>query len=127
MRISDWSSDVCSSDLVILKELETQFGGSAEAARNTLGGALDALSNAFGDLLEGDGSATGVTKAINDLTDTLNDPAVKAGFAAIVSGALSIIGVLADAGAAVGGFANIVQQRLTDDAGKSIKIGRAHV
>lgn len=105
---------------VILKELETQFGGSAEAARNTLGGALEGLSNAFGDLLEGDGSATGVTKAINDLTDTLNNPAVKAGFAAMVSGSLSVIGVLADAGAAVGGFSEILKQRFTDDAEKSV-------
>jgi hypothetical protein len=37
---------------VILKELEHQFGGSAAAARDTLGGALEGLKNAFGDLFE---------------------------------------------------------------------------
>lgn len=40
---------------VILSELETQFGGSARAARDTFGGAITALHNAFGDLLEGSG------------------------------------------------------------------------
>lgn len=38
--------------VVILKELEHQFGGSAAAARGTLGGALKGLSNDFGDLFE---------------------------------------------------------------------------
>ncbi len=37
---------------LILKELEIQFGGSAAAARNTLGGALTGLKNQFGELFE---------------------------------------------------------------------------
>ena len=37
---------------IILKELETQFGGAAKAARNTFGGAMKAVGNAFGDFLE---------------------------------------------------------------------------
>jgi dsDNA-binding SOS-regulon protein len=37
---------------IILKELESQFGGAAEAARDTFGGAAQAATNAFGDLLE---------------------------------------------------------------------------
>jgi len=37
---------------VILTELNTQFGGSAKAARDTLGGAIQALSNNFNDLFE---------------------------------------------------------------------------
>lgn len=37
---------------MILKELETQFGGSAAAARHTLGGAIEALKNNFGNLFE---------------------------------------------------------------------------
>jgi len=79
---------------LILAELETQFGGSAEAARNTLGGALKSLQNAFGDLLEGDSGGAGVndtTAAINDLTKTLSDPQIKAAFAAITSGILGIL------------------------------------
>lgn len=37
---------------IVLAELESQFGGSAEAARNTLGGALQNLKNQWGDLME---------------------------------------------------------------------------
>lgn len=37
---------------LILRELESQYGGAAEAARNTLGGALNALKSEFGDLQE---------------------------------------------------------------------------
>lgn len=55
---------------IILKELETQFGGSASAARNTLGGALAALKNVIGDLFEFDVDQTsGIVGAINALTE----------------------------------------------------------
>jgi hypothetical protein len=55
---------------VILKELETQFGGSAAAARNTLGGAIAALKNVIGDLFEFDVDQTsGIVGAINALTE----------------------------------------------------------
>jgi hypothetical protein len=51
---------------LILKELETQFGGSAEAAGKTLGGAIARLKNAFGDLFEVSTSASeGVVGAID--------------------------------------------------------------
>src|SRR3546814_3930711 len=50
MRISDWSSDVCSSDLALLSSLASQYGGTprGEDAAD-LGGvelALDALVTA---------------------------------------------------------------------------------
>ena len=41
----------------ILRELQTEFGGSAEAARNTFGGALKSLSNTLNDLEETFGGA----------------------------------------------------------------------
>lgn len=37
---------------LLMKELQTEFGGSAEAAGVTFAGRLDQLKNAFGDLLE---------------------------------------------------------------------------
>lgn len=58
---------------VILKELETQFGGSAEAARNTLGGALTALGNAIGDTMEaGTGATEPLRLAIEAVTRNLD-------------------------------------------------------
>jgi len=41
--------DVVSAQKIILGELETQFGGVAKAAGQTMGGALDQMSNAVGD------------------------------------------------------------------------------
>jgi len=53
---------------LILKELEVQFGGSAKAARETLGGALSGLKNAFGDLFEvSQDSTRGIVRALNGL------------------------------------------------------------
>jgi hypothetical protein len=66
---------------LILKELQVEFGGSARAARNTLGGALDALGNAWGDLFELSGKSTeGIVGNVNDLTDNLTSQDTKAAF-----------------------------------------------
>lgn len=68
---------------IILKELETQFGGSAAAARDTLGGALAALNNAFGDLFEVSSSGMRpVIDGINSLANSLG--MVRDAFGAVV-------------------------------------------
>ena len=46
------TGEMAQAQALILEELQTQFGGSAVAARDTMGGALAALSNKFGDLFE---------------------------------------------------------------------------
>jgi hypothetical protein len=57
---------------LILAELEKQYGGSAAAARDTLGGALAALKNAWGDLFEVSGTASqGTVDGINRITTSL--------------------------------------------------------
>ena len=43
------TGDIASAQKIILGELETQFGGVAKAAGQTLGGSLDQMSNAVGD------------------------------------------------------------------------------
>ncbi len=69
------SNDMLAAQTIILKELETQFGGSAKAARGTLGGAIEALSNTWNDLFEiaGGGSET-LRKSIETLITKLEDP-----------------------------------------------------
>ena len=63
---------------IVLDGLATATAGAARAARDTLGGALTSLQNTLNDLLENDSSSLpGLTKAINDLNDSLADPAVK--------------------------------------------------
>jgi tetratricopeptide (TPR) repeat protein len=83
---------------IILRELEKRFGGAASAARNTLGGALTALNNAFGDLFEATAKGTeGATKAVNDLTAALQDKQTVEGLQAIAGLLLTIIGRAAQA------------------------------
>jgi hypothetical protein len=63
---------IAEAQTVILKELETQFGGSAEAAANTFGGAISRLNNELGNLLTLSSNNSNVAVSfINLLTDAL--------------------------------------------------------
>lgn len=72
------ANNIIGAQKIILQELETQFGGSAEAARATLGGAITALQNAFGNLFEvaGPGSEN-LRLAIEELVTAMDNPAFK--------------------------------------------------
>lgn len=64
--------NTAAAQVIILKELETQFGGSAAAARDTLGGALTAVKNAFGDALEAGGQFSGgLTSMLNAVAEAI--------------------------------------------------------
>jgi hypothetical protein len=69
------TNDIAGAQAIILAELDKQFGGSAAAARDTLGGAFSALGNAFGDLFEvsKDGSKA-LRAAVEGLLETISDP-----------------------------------------------------
>lgn len=56
---------------LILKELQTEFGGSAEAAGDTFGGALVRLQNTFGDLMETIGGS--IAESLDPFIGTLMD------------------------------------------------------
>ncbi|SHJ24096.1 Prophage tail length tape measure protein [Malonomonas rubra DSM 5091] len=73
--------DVAGAQRVILAELETQFGGAARAARETLGGAIVGAQNAMGDLAENigmvfspavDQAASSVEELVNALNRLIN-------------------------------------------------------
>lgn len=94
------TGNVAGAQRIILRELETQFGGSAAAARDTLGGALTNLRETFDELLEGRGDGNGVRgarDAIEQLADTLGSSETKAAFDSIVSGIASTTSALAAA------------------------------
>lgn len=74
---------------IILQELEKRYGGAAEAARNTFGGALAGLKNAFDDLLEVKGGLPGSIDAINEFSAILQDPATKSAVDALTSGIIT--------------------------------------
>lgn len=100
--------DTASAQRIILKRLETQFGGAAAAAANTLGGSLTQLRHAFDDLFEAKTGVGTLTASIRELTKLLKDPATAAAFQTlsglIVKGLTNIIDTLAVLGKAVTWF-----------------------
>lgn len=70
--------DVQGAQKIILGELQTEFGGLAVAAGQTLSGKLDILKNKFGDIQEKIGGAMlpGLTKLGEALIKTLDNPIV---------------------------------------------------
>jgi len=133
------TSDVAGAQAVILAELTKQFGGSAEAARDTLGGALAALGNAWGDLFEIAGPASEKLRAsIENLIGTVTDPkfvqalqnigallfGIAGGALEVVAGLGLLVGSISGAVSAVSGFvrdvmglttANEIAQRVIDN------------
>ena len=74
------ANDTIGAQTIILAELDRQFGGSAVAARDTLGGALASLRNAWGDVFElGGPAAESLRATINGLIVTITDPAFVTG------------------------------------------------
>lgn len=93
IKVLQESGNLIGAQRIILKELETQFGGSAAAARDTLGGALAHLSNKFGDLFEVTRSQSGGAIAAIDLLANNLDKLVEAGkLVAVVFGARMLAG-----------------------------------
>jgi hypothetical protein len=97
------TNQAAKAQALILGELERRFGGSAAAARNTLGGALTGLKNAFGDLFEGTRESTsGIVTSINSLSATLSDPRIKEGIDTLITGFTSLVEILIRAVALIG-------------------------
>ncbi len=72
------TGDAAQAQKLILNQLEAQIGGTARAVRDTFGGALQGLNNAFGNLLEADGKSLPSAKnAVEELTAVLEDPLTK--------------------------------------------------
>lgn len=73
---------IAEAQSIVIEALESSYGGAAAAARNTLGGAMQALQNQISDLMTGgDGSVDGLTGSINGLTDTLASAETRQAFA----------------------------------------------
>lgn len=69
------TNNIVGAQKEILKELNTEFGNSARMARGTLGGALSALQQAFGDLFELNGPPSErLRTAIEGIIEKLQSP-----------------------------------------------------
>lgn len=103
---------------LILDQLKVSFGGTAEAAANTLGGALAQLKNAAGDLLEGDGgNLNDATASVKELTHTLQDPALKEGFNTLISGMVRVVSWSAKALSGVSGLTKYLAESIARSQG----------
>jgi hypothetical protein len=67
------TGEVAKAQKIILSELETQFGGTAKAAGETMAGSLDQMSNAAGDAAESIGKLLEgpITDFANKMTEVL--------------------------------------------------------
>ena len=122
-------NDVLGAQKVMLRELNTEFGGSAQAAGHTLAGALAILKNNFDDLKEKVGGA--VIPIFSNLIQMINTtilPAIEHFFGALsknamVKSALKDIGdVLFQVGEVLkplGGLADIFTGKIKDVTGKA--------
>lgn len=91
---------------VLLDGLEKRFSGAARAARDTFGGALTAVQNAFGDLLEAKGGLNEATSALNEFADLLQDPDTVAAANTLAS---AIVTAFSKATEAITGTVNVVK------------------
>lgn len=98
------TGDRSKAQAIILAELKQRFDGAAAAARDTFGGALKGVENAFDDLLEAKSGLPGATHALNDLSATLSSPEVKQGFDALILGLTKVIELAAKGTSAVASF-----------------------
>lgn len=67
----DKTNNLASAQAVILKELETQFGGLARSVKNTAVGSFTALGNSFGDMLEQIGNE--ISPFLESLSNSLEE------------------------------------------------------
>lgn len=82
------SGDMEGAQAVILKELQTEFGGAAKAAGDTFAGKLTILQNQFGNIQESIGGALlpMLTNLATTFSEKLADPAVQTWIANVTQG-----------------------------------------
>lgn len=113
------TGDTAGAQKIILAELEGQMGTAAEAARDTLGGALQALKNSFDNLFEGDTATPGMEgfrEAVEQMNTAINDPGVKEGLNTIITGLAN----LATAAVKAASWVAASTKRIAEDIAASI-------
>lgn len=118
IKILAESGRMMEAQQIILGELETQFGGSARAARDTFGGAVEGLSNAFDDLFESTEGLDEAKDSIEDLTKALQNPetiqAINDTTSALITGGTKLVSWAAIGGSFLSGLAKKTRLAFTD-------------
>lgn len=97
------TGETAAAQAALLDALEESFEGSANAARDTFGGAVTALGNQLSSLTTGsDGSLDGAASKVNELSAALASPETRKAFESVVGWAASLSTAL------VGAATNIV-------------------
>lgn len=120
------TGNVAEAQRIILQELEVQFGGSAAAARDTLGGAIQGLKNDFDNLFElGTEDAAGLVMAVNSVAIVLRPLAGAIGqtIAVITGGLTTITTSLNNIFLAFMRLVNRIVQFFANFGGQLVKIG----
>lgn len=112
------TGDVAGAQMIILKELETQVGGSAEAAGKTAAGQMDIFKNAIGNVKEEIGGA--LIPVIQDLISWAG-PKLIAGFEKFSGWIRTGLGDIEQLAGKLGKAKDIIGGMVTDvQAGKKI-------
>lgn len=100
------SGNLLGAQKMILKELQTEFGGAAKAAGETFAGKMDILQNKVSDIMETIGGAflPLLTEAAGGLADLLARPEIQAGIQNLAEGFANIA---RDVAGFVGGLGNL--------------------
>lgn len=86
--------DVAAAQGIVLQGLEGTYGGAAAAAKDSLGGALEGLKNAFNDLLTNSGGLDSAKNVLVDITDVLKSPEARDALVLTAKAATALAGVL---------------------------------
>lgn len=78
IKYYEQTNQLSKAQTIIMDELKASYEGQADAARNTLGGALKALRNSFDALWDAPEIIRPITDGINRFVDLLNDPKTRA-------------------------------------------------
>lgn len=89
------------SQALVLDMLEESTKGAAEATRNTFGGALQAVSNNFKDLMTAQNGLPEATAELNKFADLLKDPETVQAANTLASAVVRLTGAVAGLGASL--------------------------
>src|SRR5690606_37398787 len=112
MKALEDTGRLAEAQQMVIDVLAESYGGAAQAARDTFGGAMTAVKNAFLDLLNGKNGIPAATEALNDLEKKMRDPNFQSSADKLTSGIVRAFGWAASALTSVA--------ETVDDLGKAL-------
>lgn len=104
------SGRLADAQAIVFAELESSYGGAAEAARDTLGGALTAVGNTINSLMTADSaSLPALRQSVEDLNTTLQSEGTRAAFQTFTGWVVGVGGAAVRAAANLVTFLNIAR------------------